>query len=273
MKFDKFVCPVCKQPLMSDGKVCRCVNGHCFDIAKENYVNLNLSQKPCDKIGDNKEMISARYEFLQGGYYQPLADKLGELADKYCRVGATILDAGCGYGYYICQIADRFKDKYRYLAADISKEGIKKGGKLNTCIDFCIANSYDLPVGSGAIDMLLCVFAPYAVKEIERVLKDDGVAVLVCPAPYHLWQLKRAIYGDKTYPKQFKVQLEPLVLVDKIRLDYDFTLDSCRQINNLLTMTPYYYRTPKDLLRNIETQQNMTVRANFDLMVVKKLTR
>ena len=41
------LCPVCKKILYKEDCSYRCENGHCFDIAKEGYLNLNLknSQK------------------------------------------------------------------------------------------------------------------------------------------------------------------------------------------------------------------------------------
>lgn len=272
MKFDKFSCPVCGASLVLEGRTCKCGNGHCFDVARENYVNLNISQKSGEKIGDNKQMIEARRAFLQLGHYQSLADKLADLVGQYCPMGGTILDLGCGYGYYICHIAARHGDSYRYLAADISKEAIKIGGKLDTCIDFCVANSFDLPIPSGSIDLLICVFAPYATDEIYRVLKDDGVAIFVSPAPYHLWELKQAIYGDKAYPKSFSVDFEPLKSVQNLQLDYAFELNSHREIDSLLAMTPYLYTTPQKLLQRLEKIEKMQIRANFDITIVKKLT-
>ena len=272
MKFDRFLCPVCSNPLVLEGRACKCSKGHCFDVARENYVNLNLSQKSGEKIGDNKEMIEARRSFLELGHYQPLASKLADLVGQYCPEGGSVLDLGCGYGYYINHIANRHGDIYRYLATDISKEGVKIGGKLDTCIDFCVANSFKLPLTDSSIDALVCVFAPYAIDEICRVLKEDGIAIFVSPAQYHLWQLKQAIYGDKAYPKNFSVDSNPLIEVQKLQLDYTLTLDTHQQIDSLLAMTPYLYKTPKNLLQRIENVEKMQIRANFDISVVKKLT-
>jgi uncharacterized protein YbaR (Trm112 family) len=39
------VCPVCRAPLVLDGKMYGCGNGHPFNIAKEGYINLLLSHQ------------------------------------------------------------------------------------------------------------------------------------------------------------------------------------------------------------------------------------
>ena len=42
-------CPVCGEKLNIDGKAFKCANSHSFDIAKQGYVNLLLTNKSGDK--------------------------------------------------------------------------------------------------------------------------------------------------------------------------------------------------------------------------------
>ena len=55
MIFDLFICPKCKEKLTQRGGSLYCLNNHCFDIAKEGYVNLMLAN---DKHSLNPEEIS-----------------------------------------------------------------------------------------------------------------------------------------------------------------------------------------------------------------------
>ena len=48
-------CPVCGEKLNIDGKAFKCANSHSFDIAKQGYVNLLLTNKSGDKKGDSRE--------------------------------------------------------------------------------------------------------------------------------------------------------------------------------------------------------------------------
>ncbi len=270
MKFENFCCPICSSRLANRGKSCFCEHNHCFDIAKENYLNLNISQKSSDKAGDNKEMILARKELLQSGKYQPLADKLVELVDKYSEKSSVLLDLGCGWGYYVNHIQNKSEKTRTYLATDLSKDAIKIGGKLNTYVDFCIANSYHLPLADKSVDILLCVFSPYAMDEIDRVLANDGKAIFVYPNEYHLWELKQSIYGESVHPKDFEVDFAPLKEIEKTSLAYSFELTSSAQIHNLITMTPYVYTTPKQMLERAESVEQMQVRADFGISVLQK---
>ncbi len=79
-----FCCPVCKEELKLDGRTYRCINNHCFDCAKQGYVNLLQSNKSKSKRhGDDKLMIEARTEFLNTDSYKPLCDLMCELLSFY----------------------------------------------------------------------------------------------------------------------------------------------------------------------------------------------
>ena len=76
-----FICPACGAALERDPHVFRCVNGHCFDIAKEGYVNLlPANRRHSSMPGDDREMVNARTSFLNGGWYAPLRDRLCDAA-------------------------------------------------------------------------------------------------------------------------------------------------------------------------------------------------
>ncbi|MBQ2486722.1 MAG: methyltransferase, partial [Ruminococcus sp.] len=92
-------CPVCACSLHAEGRTLRCERGHSFDIAKEGYANLLLSGKPGDSKGDNKEMARSRRDFLNKGYYEPLARAVADCAEAYTADGDSVLDICCGEGY------------------------------------------------------------------------------------------------------------------------------------------------------------------------------
>lgn len=56
-----YLCPICKSPLLDQGKDAVCKNGHLFDRAKEGYFYL-LPPKS-NAPGDNAEMVRARRDF------------------------------------------------------------------------------------------------------------------------------------------------------------------------------------------------------------------
>ena len=65
-----FICPVCNSVLTELESMFKCENNHCFDKAKQGYVNLLMSQQSSNKRhGDDKLMVKSRRDFLGNGYY------------------------------------------------------------------------------------------------------------------------------------------------------------------------------------------------------------
>lgn len=112
------VCPICGESLNKSENALKCQNNHCFDFAKEGYVNLLVGSKSGDKTGDSKESARARHAFLQKGYYSCLKNTIAE------KMNGTVLDICCGDGYY---------DNYdgELYGFDISKEMVRLASKTN----------------------------------------------------------------------------------------------------------------------------------------------
>ena len=92
-------CPVCGGALALFGRTLRCARGHCFDLAREGYVNLlPIRKKHAADPGDGKEMVAARRAFLQAGHYDRFRQALAEICNELAPPGAHMVDAGCGEG-------------------------------------------------------------------------------------------------------------------------------------------------------------------------------
>ena len=80
MKANNLACPIDAEPLNLKDRQLRCINGHCFDLARQGYVNLlPVQHKRSKHPGDSKEMVAARQRFLNTGTYEPVADALSAL--------------------------------------------------------------------------------------------------------------------------------------------------------------------------------------------------
>ena len=100
------LCPVCGGPLQCGSAPWVCENKHSFDVARQGYVNLlTVDRKHSLHPGDTREMVAARREFLEAGYYAPIAQTLRSLLSEFAPDAQSILDAGCGEGYYLGQLA------------------------------------------------------------------------------------------------------------------------------------------------------------------------
>jgi 23S rRNA (guanine745-N1)-methyltransferase len=190
-------CPIChaKLSLANEEKSCGCEGErrHCFDFSKSGYLNLS---GPHGGSGDKKDAIRARREFLNAGYYAPLADAITK---KLNIIGAkSALDAGCGEGYY----TNRFSKDLEILGIDLSKDGIDAAAKVSksrqTGAGFVIASLFALPIPDKTMDAVINIFAPCAEDEFLRILKPGGYVIVVAAGEKHLLGLKEKLY-ENTY--------------------------------------------------------------------------
>ena len=262
-------CPVCHASLVltDDGKSCKCagVKRHCFDFSKSGYLNL---AGPHGGSGDQKEAILARRDFLNAGYYQPLADSLLKKLDI---LGSkSVLDAGCGEGYY----TNYFSKNRDVLGIDLSKDGIdaaaKRAKSQATGAGFVIASLFSMPIADKKIDAVLNIFAPCAEDEFLRVLKPGGYVLLVAAGEKHLLGLKEILYKT-TYLNRGRADLpRKMTLGAKDRLQYEVTVKSSQQIAALFSMTPYYWRTSSEDQHKLDGLEDLKTELDFDIFLFRK---
>ena len=64
------ICPICGSKLNTLNKSLVCAGHHCFDIARQGYVNLlTVQQKHSLHPGDTRAQVLSRRAFLEAGYY------------------------------------------------------------------------------------------------------------------------------------------------------------------------------------------------------------
>lgn len=252
-------CPICGKPLDRKENTAVCRNGHCFDYAKQGYVNLLIRQSV--DHGDNKDMVKARTKFLESGSYAFLKDALcAKIAEEPCH---TLADLGCGEGYYTSSLP--CDEKYGF---DMSKEALKVAARKDRNTSYAVASIFHLPLPDACMDVCLTCFAPFAKDEIERVLKDQGRFIFVSPAPYHLFELKQAVY-EHPYENRVEeletslVRESQEIITRKFRVDHDTLMA-------LFEMTPYVHRTRKEDMRKLESLEGMDITASFVIRVYRK---
>lgn len=191
---DLLRCPVCRAPFTDVGGGVRCASGHRFDLARQGY--LNLLGGPPPRHADTPAMVAARERFLGSEGYRPVADALLSAARTGLeRVrGAlpglpALLEAGAGTGYYTEALLNGLGG--RGLALDISVAAARRAARAHPRVAAVVADVWTaLPLPDAAVDVLACVFAPRNAVEFARVLRPDGVLVVVTPLPEHLRELR-----------------------------------------------------------------------------------
>ena len=270
-----FLCPLCKKELTRSQNRLLCENGHSFDLAAEGYVHLLPPNRMNSRIpGDSKEMAAARSAFLNKGYYRPLADALAESLLKKAGDTLSLLDCGCGEGYYTDRI-------YRFLSehgvavsmagVDISRPSVRHAAKRNREIAFAVASVFDLPVPCSSYDVVLNVFSPLCREEYLRVLKPGGLYYYVVPAARHLWGLKAAIYDRPYENKEAEIPYEGFRHLETIPLRYSIDLTEKTDILALFQMTPYYWKTSAKGSEKLAALDTLQTEVAFDVHLYQKL--
>ena len=245
MKDWLFCCPVCKGQLKGD-TVAKCQSGHCFDVARQGHINLLMSNAKGKRHGDDSAMVQARSRFLDKGYYAPLRDKVKEILGT----GLTILDSGCGEGYYSSLLAEGNV----LCGIDISKDAVKSAARRLPSSQFAVASVGEIPLPDNSVDCVVCIFAPES-EEFKRVLKQKGRLITVEPMEKHLFELKQAVYDKPYLNPAVKTEKEGYVFKSGCEVKYTVTIDCNEDIEALFMMTPYYYKTGKtdqDKLKSLE---------------------
>lgn len=241
-----YLCPICAQPLQQQEKSFCCDKRHQFDQAKEGYVNLLPVQKKSSKNpGDNKEMMQARREFLDQGFYQPLSDRVNQIAQNALGELTTphILDLGCGEGYYTNRLANSLNSvKYQCYGLDISKSAIRYAAKRYKNIRFCVASAYDTPFADASLDLITRIYAPSQNSELKRLIKPGGHLLTVTPASNHLFELKQKIYQNPEKHSMTPELIEGFELIRQERLTEMLCLSDATDCRNLLEMTPFAWK-------------------------------
>ena len=267
-----FSCPVCGEALMFDEGAYRCVSGHCFDRAKEGYVNLlPANRQHASAPGDDKDMVKARTAFLDSGRYTPLKEALCALAAKYAGERTALLDAGCGEGYYTEGLSRVIAEKGgRTGGADLSKAAVKKAAKRCREAEIAVASVYHLPLADGSVDMVTDCFSPLAKEEYRRVLKDGGHFLYVVPGARHLWEMKEVLYEQPYENEVWEEAYEGFRLQETVPLSFGIHLEKTEEIMALFRMTPYAWKTPKEGVERLAEQKELGLLAEFRILVYER---
>lgn len=273
MNNQQLSCPICRTILTLQGKTYQCYNRHSYDIAKEGYVNLHVVQhKNSHSAGDTALSVQARRRFLAGGFYEPLRQKIGQVIDTLSPV--TILDIGCGEGYYTSQLARAGQ----VVGLDIAKTAIMTASKtykntdIGKRITWVVGTGSVLPIADGSMDVCTSFFSPLPKSEMLRVLKSEGYLLVATPAPHHLYAMRERLFEtvNPHNPTKFINELAPeFCLASEWQIDAPMCLDS-QNLSDLIDMTPYTYKAKLDKKTALKAIDNFEVAASFCLYLFKK---
>ena len=238
-----FACPICQENLTLVESSLKCNNRHSFDLAKFGYVNLAPQIK--QSANYDKKNFQNRQQILEAGFYQAILEVVSDLLSN-SKNAKTILDIGCGEGFYSRKLQERHPDKTFY-AFDISKDSVQIAAKSepNWAVNWFVGDLARLPIKDASMDILLDIFSPANYGEFRRVLSKDGILIKVIPTENHLTEIRQKVqdqltnkdYSNQDIKNHFQEHFT--ILSSKTAsLTKTITAD---QLQSLLSMTPLLF--------------------------------
>jgi 23S rRNA (guanine745-N1)-methyltransferase len=279
-------CPVCRKPLLATASGYQCAAMHSFDAARQGYVNLVLAHKKHSKEpGDDPDMVLSRRRFLDLGYYNPISDGINEairtaLSGLESPNGCSILDAGCGEGFYLQRLKEALAHgsgephlPIEYHGVDVSKFAVRQATQRDRSMGWFVASINDLPFLDDSLDIVLNIFSPAHIMEFARILKENGSLVFVSPGPKHLNGLREIIYPitreheAPTITEKAKELFSPATVA---RITYPLELTGNQTIMDLLAMTPYYWNIDRETKGKVAALERLRLDVDVEVRVFKK---
>lgn len=269
------ICPICHTDLVLCGKSYICQHRHSYDLSKDGYVNLHVVQhKNSHNAGDTTVSVQSRRRFLAGGFYAPLQDKIAQIMSDLSP--DTVLDIGCGEGYYTSVLAHHSR---RVIGLDIAKTAIITASKTyknqlaGKNITWVVGTGAILPVAQNSVDICTSFFSPLPKGQMLNVLKSDGYLLMATPAPQHLYAMRQRLFDrvNPHNPTKFINELTPeFRLINEWQISHAMILDS-QNLTDLMNMTPYAYKAKLDKKTALKSENNFHVTAAFCVYLFKKV--
>jgi 23S rRNA (guanine745-N1)-methyltransferase len=142
-------------------------------------------------------MVADRAAFLAAGHYDTIAEAVTTALTSAIPIGAQskgaaeslLVDAGTGTGFYLARVLEALPEAVG-IGLDVSKPALRRAARAHPRAAAVLADLWQpLPLANGSAAVVLDVFAPRNGPEFHRILRPDGVLLVVTPAADHLHEL------------------------------------------------------------------------------------
>ncbi|HET4534276.1 TPA: methyltransferase domain-containing protein [Streptococcus pneumoniae] len=263
-----FACPICQENLTLLETNFKCCNRHSFDLAKFGYVNLAPQIK--QSANYDKKNFQNRQQILEAGFYQAILDAVSDLLAS-SKTTTTILDIGCGEGFYSRKLQESHSEKTFY-AFDISKDSVQIAAKSepNWAVNWFVGDLARLPIKDANMDILLDIFSPANYGEFRRVLSKDGILIKVIPTENHLKEIRQRVqdqltnkeYSNQDIKEHFQ---EHFTILSSQTASLTKTI-TAEQLQALLSMTPLLFHVDQS---KIDWSQLTEITIEAEILVGK----
>ena len=241
---------------------------------------MPVQQKHARHPGDTPAQVAARKRFLDAGFYAPIRDTALTLLQPHLPPRPSLLDAGCGEGYYAKSIAAEMRDSRAepagrnpagrssereedspsellqktespladsaVIALDLSKDAVKCASRGGNDVCWLVSDLSRIPLKDNSIDCILNIFTPANYGEFQRILTDEGRILKVIPDEDHLRELRQQIinkeYSNQQVIRHFEKHFR---LIEQIPLKKTMSLRP-EQLGCLFDMTPLLFHVDRE---------------------------
>ena len=267
-------CPQCAAaPLHPQDRSLRCPSGHCFDVARQGYVSLLTGARRRHR-GDSPAMVTSRERFLGRDHYRPLRSTLTSLAVELAPgEPRLVLDLAGGTGHYLAGLLDGLTEHWG-LTVDLSTAALRRATRAHPRGCGVATDVWGrLPLVSRSAAVVLNVFGPRNVAEVDRVLAEDGVFLVAGAAPGHLHELGplAGIGVDPRRRERLEAALHPFELLARQPVTWRLAL-SRAELAELVLMGPgAHHADPGELRATIARLPALTgVTASIDVAAFRR---
>jgi 23S rRNA (guanine745-N1)-methyltransferase len=154
---------------------------------------------------------------VTGPLLQAIAQTIG------ARAGEVVLDAGCGDGFYLGELARQIGlDAH---GVDISIPAVDAAARRYPKCEWIVANADRfVPYADRSFSIALSITARMNAAEFRRVLRDDGHLLVALPAPEDLVELRGA--GRDRVDRTIETFARDFTLIDRRRVTTTDDLDA-----------------------------------------------
>ena len=143
-----------------------------------------------------------------------------------------VLDIGCGDGIFPIELAKR---GYSVVGVDLNVKSVNYAKyfskRSEVKIDFLVGDACHLPFANESFDIILCSEVlehikddEGAIREIERVLKQNGLLILTVPSDKASSYLRHVRCGYSLYDISSKLTKSGINIINKKIVSYPFRL-------------------------------------------------
>ncbi|MEW4427775.1 putative RNA methyltransferase [Paenibacillus pabuli] len=275
---EMFRCPLCSKPMnLIHLQSLICMNQHCFDIAKQGYINLSSRSI---KSKYDRHTFETRRIISQSGLFHPLQAAVSEiiLNQITSKEPIRLLDAGCGEGSQLYSIQSTINQRKRNailaVGMDISKEGISLAAAEYSNAMWCVADIANIPLANQQFNFIINILSPANYSEFQRLLTDDGLVIKVVPEQHYLKEIRDILYkgtGKQVYSNTPTIRYfnERFDLIAVENIQYQVSLSE-HLIPPLLGMTPLSWGASQESREKILRMDLKQITMDFKILLGMK---